>query len=158
SIEAALRAELEARIDDAEAMLKAYRDTIDSGSGGMNPAVATTTTGNPAGVVFGLLFLMGAWLFATAASRSPANRSAAQGLGDALRRRAEPVRRVAERKLPRGAPREAVRELPGPQRTIDIIPVPPKGEPRAEPRPEERRPRRCRGRKDMPCPVRLPIA
>jgi hypothetical protein len=86
SLDPTLWKELQNRIKESEAALKAYRQNIDSSSADMHPTVGMTTTGNPVGGVVALLALMVGWIFTTSASRSAANRIAAENLAKALKR------------------------------------------------------------------------
>ncbi len=76
------RQELEAEIAQAEAALQRYRASHPRG--GTSPMVATTTTGNPAGIIFALFALAASLIVAQSASQSAAQRQAADALGRQL--------------------------------------------------------------------------
>jgi hypothetical protein len=122
------RRTLEARIQEAENALQAYRQTIDSSSQIMNPTLATTTTGgmNVVAAVAGLILLMGAWILGTSASRSATNRQAAESLADALQRLADalsrPIQAVPAEVLP-GGPQSIPEDVPAPRPPGEVIPI-----------------------------------
>ena len=76
------RQELEAKIAQAEAALERYRASRPRG--GVSPMMASTTTGNPAGIIIALFALAAGLIFAQSASRSAAQRKASEELGRQL--------------------------------------------------------------------------
>ena len=139
------RRELQTRIDEAEAALSSYRSTIDSSSLGMNPVLATTRTGTYGdALVYAVagLVMLGAWIFSSNASRTSANREAADPLAQALRRLAEAARYARPQPAP-PRPEAPPREVPAPRPPGEVIPIEthPRFTPRGQPGPRPEPPR-----------------
>ncbi len=141
TISPAARADLDARIREAETSLQNYRRTLHPGGVMSNPIVATTTTGDTSGLsalVVALVALAGA-LFA---SQTLSNRDAREALGRALQRVGEAIDRARPVPLSKGETQEAPPQTQSETQT------------ETQPEPEQRpRPPRPPRPGPLPCPL-----